>query len=333
MILSTRLATILTIALVAACTSSEPPAATEAESELSQPTATPVWMDVDVAVMRGGHEPDDGLALVQAFNSPELRVVGVSSVFGNAPLERGFPLAKEIAAKYGPEGLGVHRGAASSEELGNESDATHALAEALRQQKLTVLALGPVTNVASLLKLQPQLAGQIEAIVAVAGRRPGHTFTLGDGGVPLMDLNFDLDPEGFQILLDSGVPIVLAPFEISAKVPLYETEDIARFKDTRFGEYFFEPIQDYVQWYDDRFNLRAIFPYDTLAVGYVLTPESMECESLPIEIQTHPDDVNPGKDKPYLIVSSELEDAQSALYCHTAHQGFKEDLIRRLLAS
>jgi pyrimidine-specific ribonucleoside hydrolase len=300
--------------------------------ELSVSPPIVVWMDVDPAVMRGGHEPDDGLALVQAFHSPELLIEGVSVVFGNSPLDQGYPIGQEITERYGPDGLAVFSGAASGAELGEETHASTALTEALRQQKLTVLALGPVTNVATVLKNHPELAGQMEAIIAVAGRRPGQTFQLGDGGKPLRDLNFELDPKGFQVLLDSGVPIVLAPFEISAKVPLYETEDLARFQGTAFGEYFWEPIQDYVDWYDERFNLRAIYPFDTLAVAYLTSPEWIQCEELPVEIQVLPDDANPDREKPYLLVSAELETSHRALYCHTAREPFKEDLIRRLLA-
>ncbi len=54
---------------------------------------------------RGGHEPDDGLALLQAFHSPELEVRGVSVVYGNSPLETGYPIAQEIARRFGPSGL------------------------------------------------------------------------------------------------------------------------------------------------------------------------------------------------------------------------------------
>ena len=49
--------------------------------------STPVWIDTDPSVARGGHEVDDGFALVQAFHSSALTVRGVSVVFGNAPLD------------------------------------------------------------------------------------------------------------------------------------------------------------------------------------------------------------------------------------------------------
>jgi len=295
--------------------------------------AIPVWMDVDPAVMRGGHEPDDGLALLQAFHSDELEVRGVSVVFGNSPLETGDPIAREIARRFGPEQLPVFRGASSSRELGEETDASHALAEALRREELTILALGPVTNVATVLKNHPDLAGQARRIVAVAGRRPGQKFVLGAGGTPLMDFNFELDPEGFRILLASGVPLVLAPFEISSKTPLTE-EDIERFASVpEIADFYLEPLRDYLKWYEERLGLRAIFPFDTLAVAYLTSPDWIRCDELPVAIETHPDDVRTESVKPYLLVGSAIRSPFRARYCHTASPEFIPDLMRRMLGT
>jgi pyrimidine-specific ribonucleoside hydrolase len=293
--------------------------------------AIPVWMDVDPAVMRGGHEPDDGLALLQAFHSQELEVRGVSVVFGNSPINTGYPIAQEIARRFGPEGLRVHRGASSKKELGVETDASRALAEALVREELTVLALGPVTNVATVLKNHAELAPRVRKIVAVAGRRPGQKFVLGRGGTPLTDFNLELDPEGFQVLLESGVPIVLAPFEISSKTPLSE-KDIERFATVpAIAEFYLEPLRDYVKWYEVRFGLRAIFPFDTLAVAYLTSPDWIACEELPLTIETRPDDVKGEGVKPYLLAATEVQSPYQALYCHTASSELIPDLMRRTL--
>ena len=74
--------------------------------------ARPVWLEVDPAVMRGGHEPDDGIAMALAVASREMSVAGTSVVFGKAPLERGFPISRDLDARFGPPGLEVHPGAA-----------------------------------------------------------------------------------------------------------------------------------------------------------------------------------------------------------------------------
>jgi inosine-uridine nucleoside N-ribohydrolase len=146
-------------------------------------------------------------------------------------------------------------------------------------------------------------------------------------------MNFEYDAEGMQILLDSGVPIVLAPFEISSKTPLPE-DDIERFAtDPEFADFFLEPLRDYVNWYDDHFQVRAIFPFDTLAVAYLTSPEWIQCDELPVAIQTLPDDIKQGEVKPYLIVSPELSSTTRVKYCHTASDEFVPDLVKRLLGS
>ena len=157
-----------------------------------------------------------------------------------------------------------------------------------------------MTNVATVLKNHLELAAQVDEIIAVAGRRPGQTFVLGKGGQPLMDMNFEYDSEGMHVLLDSGAPIVLAPFEISSRTPVPE-KDIERFAtEPELADFFLEPLHDYVDWYDEHFEIRSIFPFDTLAVAYLTSPEWIRCADLPIEIQTLPDDIKAGRRKTLL---------------------------------
>src|SRR5262245_14029203 len=97
------------------------------------PAHTPrvVWIDTDPSVEPGGHEVDDGFALVQAFHSPELRIKGISVVFGNAELEKAFRIAEDMVRRFGPAELEVLPGAAGAHHLGEETRASQALAEAL----------------------------------------------------------------------------------------------------------------------------------------------------------------------------------------------------------
>src|ERR1700738_426920 len=129
----------------------------------------PVWIDTDPSVARGGHEIDDGFALIQAFHSKEIAIRGVSVVFGNASLPTALPIAQELLRLLKPNGFEPYAGASSPAELGELTSASRALAAALRKEKLTILAIGPLTNVATVLKNNPELASRIERIVAVAG--------------------------------------------------------------------------------------------------------------------------------------------------------------------
>jgi inosine-uridine nucleoside N-ribohydrolase len=293
--------------------------------------STPVWIDTDPSVMPGGHEVDDGFAIAQAFRSPEISVRGVSVVFGNAPLEQAFPIGRDLVRRFGPKGMPVQRGAAGGAELGIETDASRAIAAALKREKLIILLLGPATNLGTVLKNHPQLATRIEKIVAVAGRRPDQHFTTGTkGGKPFRDFNFEMDAPAFQIILDSGVPLVLTPWEISSKVWI-RAEDVAALSaDEKFST-LRVAATDWLKMWADRFGVDGGNPFDTLAVGYVTVPSMLTCEQLPVKIEDGPDDTGMKQNKPYLLVSPGFKTTHSATYCHTAALAFKADLMHRLL--
>jgi inosine-uridine nucleoside N-ribohydrolase len=297
--------------------------------------STAVWIDTDPSVARGGHEVDDGLALIQAFGSPELAIRGVSVVFGNAPLNLAFPIGQRLLKDFGPKGLRTYSGAASASQLGIETDASRALASALREEKLVVIAIGPVTNVATVLRNHPDLAGRIERIVAVAGRRPHQRFVPDESVTAFRDFNFESDPAAFQVLLDAGVPLALVPWEISSKVWIH-AEDLAKLRSARPSlAWVLDAAQDLLQYWTEHLRTNGFNPFDTLAVGYVVSPAGFSCEQLPAEIQLLPDDtVARGapevKKKPYLILDKTLDSKSHALYCFQPPAQFSRELVRRM---
>lgn len=303
----------------------------------AQPKA--VWIDTDPSVQMGGHEVDDGVALIQAFHSPELAIRGVSVVFGNAPFEIAWPMGQEIVRRFGPKDLGIYPGAANAKQLGEETAAVRAMAAALRKEKLIIFALGPVTNVASLLKLHPELHRNIIEIIAVAGRRPKQRFiSKPDQPRPFRDFNFELDAPGFQVLLDSSVPIVLVPWEVSSKVWLREAELKRLAEGTEATKWLHAPAFDWLKKWQRDLGLDGFNPFDTLAIGYVTSPRLITSEVLPAAIQTLPDDVNTkplanGKlpEKPYLLAGKTIRSKKRVRYCYDAAPEFVVDLMKRLL--
>lgn len=299
---------------------------------------TRVWLDVDTAIGEPMRDVDDGLALIQAFHSPELEIAGASAVYGNAPLDRALPIAREVAARFGPEGLDVKKGAASAEDLGKPNDATAGMAEALEEGRATILALGPVTNVATLLRLRPDLATQIDAIVVVAGRRPGQRFLASETQeVPHRDFNFELDPEGMRVLLESDVPLVLAPWEVSSHVWL-TTGDLNTLAigGTESGMYVADKCRAWAAMWRARFGTDGFNPFDTLAIGWVAHPDRIEAMEVGVWIEEGPDDRATeaeraeGKTKPYLLVDPNRKDARRATYCFRPDPTFRDMLIERL---
>ncbi|MBP6824572.1 MAG: nucleoside hydrolase, partial [Acidobacteria bacterium] len=252
---------------------------------------------------------------------------------------------QEIVHRFGPANLPIYPGAAKAEQLGEETEAVKAMADALRnaasqKEKLTILALGPVTNVATLVKNHPELSANIEQIVAVAGRRPGQSFkSKPDQPRGFRDFNFELDAPGFQALLDSTVPLALAPWEVSSHVWLREA-DLQRLQaGTEATKWMYPAAAKWLKQWQTGLQLDGFNPFDTLAIGYVTSPQMIKCEDLPAEIKTLPDDTRPQEEKkgakvevkPYLLAGREVNSKRMVKYCYLPAPEFKEDLMARLL--
>ena len=278
--------------------------------------------------MPGGHEPDDGVAMVQAFHSPELRVAGVSVVFGNAPVDRGYAIARDIVGRFAPENVGVHKGSARAAP--HPTPASRALVAALEREPLTVLALGPATNVAAALRERPDLADRIETVVLVIGRRAGEALTFPGGGPNLLDFNFELDPAAAKVVVGSGAPVVLAPFELAAKLPI-DAKEWASVWDTPFGEFFRRPIEDYLDWFGDNYGRRATYPFDSFAVSFLVAPELLRCDRTSVIVEDGPADgyADTGETKPWLV-RTDASGGWPVTWCHTPDPELKAELLRRL---
>ena len=312
-----------------------------AHGAAAQPVPQAVWIDTDPAVGAADRDVDDGFALLQAFHSPEIVVRGVSVVFGNAPLAQAWPIGLRIVGRFAPPAVRAYRGAAKASELGTENAATRALAASLRREPLTVLVLGPATNVATVLKNHPELRPRILRVVAVAGRRPGQRFTTGTTNPNgHRDFNFEEDPEAFRVLLASGVPMTLAPFEISSKVWLKGPDLDALARADATTEWIVRPARKWLDLWTRTFGVDGFNPFDTLAVARLTSPSLLTCEALPARIDVLPDDATEARvqgtkvvSKPYLLVSRDFgASAPPVDYCYEAAGGFKADLLRRLTA-
>lgn len=297
-----------------------------------------VWLDVDTA--NGVGDVDDGLMVIQAFHSPEVKIRGLSVVFGNTTLEQAVPIARTIVERFGPLGLEIYPGAASAEALGEETAATRALAAALKERPLTILAVGPVTNIGSLLKLHPELAERIERIIMVAARRPGQRFvSSATQARPHRDFNFELDPSAMQVILDTQIPLVFAPWEVSSHVWIGR-EELAQLKRSGgSGAWIAETSEYWIAMWEANITPRGFNPFDTLALGWVTHPELIDTMPVTVRIEQAVDDrATPeqqaaGRQKPYLHVeplASDAEESRSVIYCHTPKPEFTPLLLSRL---
>jgi pyrimidine-specific ribonucleoside hydrolase len=275
--------------------------------------------------------------MIQCFHSQELRIRGVSVLFGNTTLEKAMPIAEEIIGKFGPAGLKPMAGAASADDRGKETDALAGLAAGLAERPLVILAVGPATNMATLLERRPDLAGRIRQLIMVAGRRPGQKFVTSQRQIqPHPDANFEKDVAGMRTILASDVPLVLAPWEVSSHVWL-SRGDLERMRHASpSGEWIASTSQYWINLWAIGIDSRGFNPFDTLAAGYLTHPCMIEAMKVRVAIEQDLDDratpaeKQAGKIKDYLIVRPADGTGREAIYCTKPVAEFHDLLVDRL---
>ncbi len=300
-------------------------------------TPQPVWIDADLAVgMKNIRRPgysdvDDGYAILQLLQSPKVHITGISAVYGNTTIENAYPLCQEMVSKYSTYPISVSKGAGEPIDIKKvESNAAvEAMAASLRKGPQKILAIGPATNVGLLLMLYPEVSENILEVILVAGRRTAQDyFEAGDGDRRFQDLNFDLDNAAFQVLLDSGVPVTLCPFEISHKVWI-KSEDLDYLEaQTPAAKWLAQSSRPWLaQWQQmgaDGFN-----PFDVLASHYLLYPEDIIAEDLYATMQLHPDDTKGDQQTIYknYLLCTDNKSGSAVTYCHDVVPDYHNKLL------
>jgi inosine-uridine nucleoside N-ribohydrolase len=263
---------------------------------------TPILLDCDP-----GH--DDAIALLLALASPELDLLGVTTVAGNQTLEKTTanalrvldfvgrgdvsvaagaerPLARELfVADYvhGESGLD---GPALPEPQG-EPVALHAadfLAERVlgSERPVTLVAVGPLTNVALFLTSYPQEARSLERLVIMGG-------AIAEGNVtPAAEFNIYVDPEAAWRVFTSGLPVTMIGLDVTHKALM--TDDHAeRLRGSGPTGRMVAELYDFFKGYHRRtYGAEGAPIHDAVAVAQVLRPGivetlprhvAIECES------------------------------------------------------
>jgi len=188
---------------------------------------------------------DDAMAIFLALRSPELKVEAITAVSGNVPLSFTLPNALRLVEIAGRPDVPVAGGAATplvrrlvtahyvhgNNGLGGvefPEPKLKAVAEPAAELihrvvhenpgEITIVAVGPLTNVATALKSDPGLAAKIKGIVVMGGSLSGGNIT------PAAEFNFYVDPEAARMVFDAGVPLVMVGLDVTHKVLLGEEQ-------------------------------------------------------------------------------------------------------------
>ncbi|MGC2197808.1 MAG: nucleoside hydrolase [Terriglobales bacterium] len=184
---------------------------------------------------------DDAFALLLAMRSPELKIEGITAVAGNVPLELTLPNAlrmvevagrTDIPVAAGAKGPLVRRLVTAAYAHGENGlggavfpepkrrPASEPAAEFIRATvrkhpgELTLITIGPLTNVATALNMDSELAGMIRGIVMMGGSLSGGNIT------PAAEFNVYVDPEAARVVFQSGIPVTMVGLDVTRKTSL-----------------------------------------------------------------------------------------------------------------
>lgn len=295
-----------------------------------------VWIDTDMSMGILGKDVDDGLALMMALRSEKLSIEGVSLVYGNTSrMNYSYRVTRRLLRWYAKESIPVYRGADSRRMLGKATPAVTALAEALKKEKLTIVALGPATNVATLLMLYPELVTQINQVILCAGRTPGLRFRPGNGNVKVCDCNFEKDVRAFEVILSADVKVVLSGYEPASYIHLSK-EDIQPLKESSSpsDQWVYRQLRKWqLLWRTGLGSKQGFIPFDAVTMSYLLAPECLQCyRNVPVEVKLPRNKAwfSLRSHQPYLWASYELEASAKADYCYRALPALKPIILKSL---
>jgi inosine-uridine nucleoside N-ribohydrolase len=225
----------------AAAVSSILPASPTRLSGMASPVAARPISSVQKVIIDTDPGVDDAFALFLALRSQELQVEAVTAVAGNVPLSLTLPNALRLVEIAGRNDIPVAAGASSplirrlvdaSYAHGNnglagvnfpapklkpvKEPAADLICRIVRANAgaISIIGIGPLTNVALALREDPEIASMIQSIVLMGGSLSGGNVT------PAAEFNFYVDPEAASIVFSSGIPIRMVGLDVTRKVEL-----------------------------------------------------------------------------------------------------------------
>ncbi|MEM9404410.1 MAG: nucleoside hydrolase [Acidobacteriota bacterium] len=265
-------------------------------------------IDTDPAMGTIGGDPEDCFAVLLALNSPGVTVEGITVVQGNVPAEKGYSNVKHLLELVGRTDVPVRRGLVRPlsqdrpiqvgflerryamsqltemiEPPDDEAGAVDFLVEKVQQNpgEITIVTIGPCTNLAKALQTAPDLAGKVRGIVMMGG-----TAAVAGNISPAAEFNFWQDPEAADIVFRSGAPLTMVGLDVCHQTELHprQVEDVAG--ESELGRFVLEATKPWFRVMGGGTGDGALHLYDSLAMAVAIDPTLVALEDSFVEIET-----------------------------------------------
>ncbi len=253
---------------------------------------------------------DDAAAIMLALGSPELQILGITTVAGNVPLSRtstnariilefcartdvkvfagadkpiARPLitAEHVHGKTGLDGPELHE----PQMLLQAQHAVDFIIETLRNEpegSVTLCTLGPLTNIATALQKAPDIAGRVRELVMMGGG-----FFEGGNITPAAEFNIYVDPEAAAVVFQSGIPIVMMPLDVTHKVLTLKSR-VAKLRGigNRPATALVEMLEFFERFDVEKYGSDGGPLHDPTVIAYLLKPELFAGRDCNVEVET-----------------------------------------------
>jgi len=253
---------------------------------------------------------DDAVAILLALASPEIEILGITAVAGNVPLRLTEKNARKICELAGRPEMRIYSGAArplvrplvTAEEVHGKTGldgpdlpepkmhlqkqhAVDYLIDTLMHEEsetITLCPLGPLTNIALALIQQPKIAGRIKEIVLMGGG-----FFEGGNVTPTAEFNIYVDPHAAEVVLKSGVPIVMMPLDVTHKA-LTTKKRVEAFRKlgTRVGKATAEMLEFFERFDEQKYGSDGGPLHDPCVIAYLIEPKLFSGREVNVTVET-----------------------------------------------
>jgi inosine-uridine nucleoside N-ribohydrolase len=251
---------------------------------------------------------DDALAFILAFNSPELKVEAVTTVAGNVNHMKGHRNAKKLLEFLGVTEVPVCEGAVIPliKKLGHAEEfhgktglgdselpeptmatdprnAVDIIIEKANElgKELTLVAIGPLTNIAVAILADPTLPEKVDKLVIMGGAFNLTPYGHGNAN-SVAEFNIWLDPEAAKIVFNSGIPIVAVGLDTTTHPDYRMSREM--FKDiVSKGNRTTDLVNDLCKGLVERFNGFSL--HDPQAMAYIIDPTMFTTEKYKVDVE------------------------------------------------
>ncbi len=253
---------------------------------------------------------DDTMAIFFALSSPELDVVGLTTIFGNVHTELATKNVLRLLEIAGRDDIPVAHGADDpltgdfegpvpyvhgEDGQGDiflpdpagapiELSAAEFIIEQLRAKpgEITLVPVGPLTNIALALRLEPRITEWVDEVVLMGGNAlvPGNASPAGEA-------NIRNDPEAADLVFGADWAVTMVGLDVTLRVHM-NPEHIAEYEShgNPMSDHITRILPHYRNYFEANYDAEGIFVHDSSAIAYMIKPELFTLRRWPIRVGT-----------------------------------------------